>query len=206
MNSHSKILEAGVLSAQSVFIHGIQLSTTEIPPGSIEVPPPAPPAPEKIVWIIILTLLLFAMGVAGIVEIQRRCLERQAMLDQVPNDPSKPPTVASLCCPCIAFEASECAADSALPVRKYHHKEYLKAQCDDDDSSSFDDPDLSMEMTGIRKSSSGSGSNKDSRRSGDGQLPRQSSSGRIISSDSPPRPHTPPSSRPSPPPLPPPHR
>jgi hypothetical protein len=188
LRSRSKIIEAGVLSAQTVFIHGIQLSTTETPPGSFDTSPAVPPDPQRIVWIIILTLLLFTMGVAGIVEIQRRCLERQAMLEaeRVPNDSSKPPTVASLCCPCVSFD-SNAASRVPPPVRKYHRKEYLKAQCDDDNST-LDESESSMEMTSRAATSRSSRS------------PQQKSS---RSSDSPPLP-TPPSHRPSPPPLPPP--
>jgi hypothetical protein len=127
------LVELGLFSAQSVFLHGIQTTTTDIPPESFQLTSPTAPDPEKIVWIIILTLLLFAIGVAGIVELQRRCqkMHFDASEFAVSDDPSQPPTVASVCCPCLALESNS----QLKEVREFNQKTYLKAEREETDRS-----------------------------------------------------------------------
>ncbi len=129
--------EGGLNSAQTLFLHGLQSTTTSTQPVTSQSPSESSPDPNSIVWIIVGTLFLFGLSVFAISEGQKRCGEMKPnsfhYRYQGDIDPHHPPTVASICCPCIDLNGTDQKRVHILSSekkRERRRKGYQKAQVD----------------------------------------------------------------------------
>jgi hypothetical protein len=93
--ANSWVHEAGLNTASALFINQIVSSTTTIPPDDWDSRHSAG-NPVGIVWIILLTVVIFAMGVSAIAALQKKCQEKAD-----PFTYRAPRTISSIICPCL---------------------------------------------------------------------------------------------------------
>ena len=91
---NSQVKEAGLITASGLFVDKITSSITTIPPPSWKDSPPA--YSVGIVWSILLTIVIFALGVCAIAAIQRKCNEKAD-----PFTYRAPRSIATIVCPCL---------------------------------------------------------------------------------------------------------